>query len=184
MLTAFYPQIDGQIEKVNQKLEQYLKMFINHRQEQQQKQLGTAKFAYNNKVYSSARILPFKANYGQDPRMGFEGRKKRKYEGAKRFVTKIKKIQEEVKVVLKKVQEKIKKYANRKRAEVNEYKVGDLVMLSTKNLKYQIVRKRTKKLIKRFIGPYKVKKIVLSNTVKLELPSTVRIYPVVNVSRI
>jgi len=57
-------------------------------------------------------------------------------------------------------------------------------MLSTKNLKYQIVRRRTKKLIKRFIGPYKVKKIVLSNTVKLELPSTVRIYPVVNVSRI
>jgi len=54
-------------------------------------------------VYSSARILPFKANYGQDPRMGFEGRKKRKYEEAKRFVTKIKKIQEEVKVVLKKV---------------------------------------------------------------------------------
>jgi len=33
----------------------------------------------------------------------------------------------------------MKKYADRKKAEVNEYKVGDLVMLSTKNLKYQIV---------------------------------------------
>jgi len=29
--------------------------------------------------------LPFKANYGQDPRMGFKVRKKRKYEGAKKF---------------------------------------------------------------------------------------------------
>ena len=78
----------------------------------------------------------------------------------------------------------MKKYTNRKRAEVDKYKIGDLVMLSTKDLKYQIVRKRTEKLTERFVGPYKVKKIVLSNAVELELPSTVRIYPVVNVNRI
>jgi len=57
-------------------------------------------------------------------------------------------------------------------------------MLSTKDLKYQIVRKRTEKLIERFISPYKIKKIVLSNTVELELPSIVKIHLVVNVSRI
>jgi len=88
-----------------------------------------------------------------------------------------------VKAVLGKMQEDMKKYANRRRSEVDEYKVEDLVMLSTKNLKYQIVEKRTEKLIERFVGPYKVQKI-LSNVVKLELPSTVKIYPVVNVSRI
>ena len=78
----------------------------------------------------------------------------------------------------------MKKYTDRKRAEVNEYKVGDLVMLSTKNLKYQMVGRRTEKLTERFIGPYKIKKIILSNTVELELPSTIKIHPVVNVSRI
>jgi len=57
-------------------------------------------------------------------------------------------------------------------------------MLSTKDLKYQIVRRRTKKLTERFIGPYKVKKIVSSNTVELELPNTIKIHLVVNVSRI
>ena len=46
--TAFYPQTDEQTEKINQELEQYLRMFINHRQEQWPEQLGTAKFAYNN----------------------------------------------------------------------------------------------------------------------------------------
>jgi len=80
----------------------------------------------------------FKANYEQDPRMGFEGRKKGKYMGAKKFVEKIKEIQEEAKAVLKKAQKDMRKYANRKRSNIDKYKVGDLVMLSTKDLKYQI----------------------------------------------
>jgi len=78
----------------------------------------------------------------------------------------------------------MKKYADRKRAEVDDYKVENLVMLSTKDLKYQMVERRTEKLMERFIGPYKIKKIVSSNTVELELPSTIKIHPVVNVSRI
>jgi len=78
----------------------------------------------------------------------------------------------------------MKKYTDRKRAEVNEYKVGDLVMLSTKDLKYQMARRRTEKLMKRFVDPYRIEKIVLSNTVELELPSTVKIHLVVNISRI
>jgi len=82
------------------------------------------------------------------------------------------------------VQEEIKKYIDRKRAEVNDYKVGDLVMLSTKDLKYQMVGRRTEKLTERFVRPYKIKKIVLLNAVELELPSTVKIHPVVNISRI
>ena len=135
-------------------------------------------------MHLSTQTTPFKANYGQDPRMGFEGRKKRKYKGAKKFIEKMKEIQKEVRVALGKAQEKIKKYANRKRGEVDDYKVGDLVMLSTKDLKYQMVGRRTEKLMKRFVGPYKVKKIVSSNAVELELSNTIKIHLVVNVSRI
>ena len=47
-----------------------------------------------------------------------------------------------------------------------------------------MIGKRTKKLIERFVGPYKIKKIVLSNIVELELPNIVKIHLVVNVSRI
>ena len=143
-----------------------------------------AEFAYNNKAHSSTKISPFKANYRQDPRMGFEVRRKGKYEGAEKFVTKMKEIQEEAKAALGKVQEEMKKYADRKRGEVDKYKVGDLVMLSTKDLKYQMVGRRTGKLTERFIGPYRIKKIISSNAVELELPSTIRIHSVVNVSRI
>jgi len=182
--TVFHSQTNGQIERVNQELEQYLRMFIDHRQEQWPDWLGTAEFTYNNKAHSSTKMLSFKANYRQDPRMGFEMRKKGKYKGAEKFVTKMKEIQEEAKAVLGKAQEEIKKYTNRKRGEANEYKVGDLVMLSTKDLKYQMTSRRTEKLTERFVSPYKVKKIISANAVKLELPSTIRIHLVVNVSRI
>jgi len=182
--TVFHPQTDGQTERVNQELEQYLRMFIDHRQEQWPDWLETVEFTYNNKVHSSTKMSPFKANYGQDPRMGFEMRRKGKYKGAEKFVVKMKEVQEEAKVALEKVQEEMKKYADRKRAEVDKYKVGDLVMLSTKDLKYQMVGRRTEKLMERFVGPYKIKKIISSNAVELELPSTIKIHLVVNVSRI
>ena len=89
-----------------------------------------AEFAYNNKVYSSTKTSPFKANYGQDPRMGFEVRKKRKYKGAEKFVVKMKEIQEEAKAALGKVQKEIKKYADRKRAEVNVLLLTGEVLLT------------------------------------------------------
>jgi len=182
--TVFYPQTDRQTERVNQELEQYLRMFIDHRQEQWPEWLGTAEFIYNNKAHSSTRMLPFKANYRQDPRIGFEGGKKGKYAGAEKFIEKMKEIQEEAKAALGKAQADMKKYADKKRSDIEKYKVGDLVMLSTKDLKYQMVGRRMEKLTERFVGPYKVKKIVSSNAVELELPSTVKIHLVINVSRI
>ena len=95
--TAYHPQTDGQTERVNQELEQYLRVFIDHRQEQWPDWLGMVEFAYNNKIHIATKILLFKANYGQDPRMGFEGRRKGKYEVVGKFVERIKKIQKEAK---------------------------------------------------------------------------------------
>jgi len=83
----------------------------------------------------TTKILPFKANYGQDPRMGFEGRRKGKYKAAGKFVEKIKRIQKEARTVLGKVQKEMKKFTDKKQREGEEYRVGDLVLLSTKDLK-------------------------------------------------
>jgi len=182
--TAYHPQTDGQTERINQELEQYLRVFIDHRQEQWPDWLGTAEFVYNNKIHTATKISPFKANYGQDPRIGFEGRRKGKYKVAGKFVERMKKIQEEAKAVLEKAQEKIKKSVNRKREEGEEYRVEDLVLLSTKDLKWQMKGRRLEKLIESFVGPSKVKGIVSSNTIELELPKSIKIHPVVNVSRV
>jgi len=78
----------------------------------------------------------------------------------------------------------MKKFTNRKLEEGEEYRVGDLVLLSTKDLKWQIKGRRSGKLIEHFVGPYKVKRIVSSNMIELELPKSIKIHPVVNVSRV
>ena len=139
---------------------------------------------YNNKIHMVTKILPFKANYGQDPRMGFEGRRRGKYKVAEKFVERMKRIQEKAKVILEKAQKEMKKFANRKRREEEEYRVGDLVLLSTKNLKWQIKERRSEKLTEHFVGPYKIKGIVSSNAIELELPKSIKIYSVVNISRV
>jgi len=78
----------------------------------------------------------------------------------------------------------MKKFANRRRKKKEEYRVGDLVLLSMKDLKWQMKGERSEKLTERFVGPYKVKGIISSNAIELELPKSVRIHSVVNISRV
>jgi len=51
--TAYHPQTNGQTERVNQELEQYLHFFVNERQDDWDEWLPMAEFAYNNHVHSS-----------------------------------------------------------------------------------------------------------------------------------
>jgi len=135
-------------------------------------------------MYSGTKVSPFKANNGRNPRMGFKLRKKGRFEGAEKFAKKMKEVQGEAKAALAKAQEEMRQYADRKRGEAVEYKVGDLVLLSTRDLKWQMVGQSSEKLVEWFVGPYKIKVIISSNVVELVLPATVRIHLVVNVSRI
>ena len=73
---------------------------------------------------------------------------------------------------------------DRERGEVEKYRVYNLVLLSTKNLKYQMARRHIEKFMECFVGPYKVKAIISSNAIELKLPSTIKIHPVVDVSQI
>ena len=103
---------------------------------------------------------------------------------AGKFVERIKKIQKKAKVALEKAQEEMRKFIDKKQREGEEYRVGDLVLLSMKDLKWQMKGRRSKKLTKYFVRPYKVKGIVSSNAIELKLPKSIKIHPVVNVSRV
>ena len=120
LLTAFHPQTDGQTERMNQELEQYLQFFIEHRQKDWPEWLAMAEFAVNNKVHTATKVSPFMANYGREMRMGGDIRKKGKVENATEFVERMKKVHKEVEAALRKTQEEMKRYADRGRKETEK----------------------------------------------------------------
>jgi len=107
--TAYHPETDGQTERTNQELEQYLRMYVNHRQNNWAKWLATAEFAFNNKVHTATKTSSFQVNYRREPRMGFDIRKKGRNEKAEEFVREMKERHEEARAVLVKSQEEMKR---------------------------------------------------------------------------
>jgi len=99
--------------------------------------LALAEFAVNNKVHTAMKVSPFMANYKRELRMGDDIRKRGKVEKAIEFVKRIKKVHEEAGAALKKAQEDMKRQANRERKETEDWKKGDKILLSTKDLVFK-----------------------------------------------
>ena len=68
----------------------------------------SAEFVVNNKIYMATKILPFRAKYGRELRIGGDIRRTGKVEKAMEFVERMKQVQEEARAVLKKAQEDMK----------------------------------------------------------------------------
>ena len=153
---------------------------MDYRQKDWPEWLTSAEFVVNNKVHMATKVSPFIANYRKELRMGGDIRKKEKVEKVIEFIEKLKKVQEKAEAVLKRMQKEIKKYTDRNRKETEEWKKGDRIILSTKDLVFK--ERLVCKLVERYVGLYKIEEVVLLNTMKLWLLNSMRIHPVVNVS--
>ncbi|UTT90908.1 hypothetical protein NDA17_002493 [Ustilago hordei] len=152
--TAYHPQTDGQTERVNQVIEQYLRMYCNYEQNDWADLLDTAAFVYNNTVHNSIGVSPFFACYGWNPKahpdipqqlgVNDPGRFEYLMDGKERC----KYLQEQI----REAQRRSVNQYNRKHKDI-EFKVGDMVYINRRNWK---TRRPTPKLDTRFAGPYPV----------------------------
>ena len=124
---------------------------MDHRQKDWLEWLASAEFAVNNKVHIVTKVLPFITNYGRELRVGGDIRKKEKVDRAMEFVKRMKRVHEKAGTALKKVQEDMKRQADQGRKETEDWKRGDRVMLSTKNLVFK--ERPARKLVNRYMGP-------------------------------
>ena len=124
---------------MNQKLEQYLQFFVDHRQKNWLEWLVSAEFVINNKTHTATKVLPFMVNYEKEVRMGGDIRKKGNVESATEFIERMKKVHKEAEAALKKTQEEMKRYVDKSRKEMEKWKRGDKVLLSTKDLVIMIL---------------------------------------------
>ena len=92
---AYHPQTDGQTERVNQEVEQFLCLFVNQRQDNWYDWLSIAKFAYNNQVHALTQTSPFMLDVGQNPHLGFEPFRESQLESLDNFASRMAQVMEE-----------------------------------------------------------------------------------------
>jgi len=154
--TAYHPQADGQTERVNQELEQYLRLFIGERQDDWADLLPMAEFQYNNHVHSSTQQTPFFLDSGHHPQMGFEPQQTSQLESVNEFMDRMKLVLEEAKAAPTKTKDDMARYYNQKLLLAPTYKPGDLVYLDASDISTTCPSRR--KLSHRRLGPFPVER--------------------------
>ncbi|MBW0518925.1 hypothetical protein O181_058640 [Austropuccinia psidii MF-1] len=176
--TAFHPETDGQTERVNQILEQYLCMYVSYHQDDWNTWLSLAEFAYNNAEHSSTKQSPFLTIYGRNP--NFDSVHISQDTPSGRLSTNLQSVQKVVKEESESVIKRFRKYVDRNRAIPPDFQPGDKVLLASKNIK---TTRPTKKFSERWLGPFEVLKKIGSHAYHLKLPQQCKsVHPVFHVS--
>jgi hypothetical protein len=176
---AFHPETDGQTERTNQTLEQYLRCTMNYQQDDWLDLLSQAEFAYNNTTHASTGISPFFANYGFHPRFSLEIPGDSVNPSAKERATRLGQVQQNLMAKLKLTHEWQKKQTNRRRKDHPNFKVGNKVWLLRKNI---ATTRPCAKLDYKRLKPFKIAKLVGLMACQLELPPQFKIHNVFHVS--
>jgi hypothetical protein len=180
MSTAYHPQTDGQTERLNQTLEQYLRCYVNYRQNNWVELLPIAQYAYNSAVTESTKMSPYMANYGFEPQVFYEPMPAKQMNQTAKFrITQMKEIQRQLTQDLRFVGIRAAKYYDSNRSAAPTLKEGDKVYLLRKNIK---TKRPSAKLDHVKIGPYIIKKKIGRLSYELDLPEGTKIHPVFHVS--
>lgn len=180
MSTAYHPQTDGQTERLNQTLEQYLRFYVNYQQNNWVELLPVAQLAYNGTATSTTGISPFYANYGYNPTVALEAKNlERLAQRATVQVDKLKNLHRELSRDIEFLAQRAASYCNSKRLESPRLKEGDKVYLLRRNIK---TTRPSDKLDHKKFGPFKIKRNIKNVSFELCLPPTMKIHPVFHVS--
>jgi transposase InsO family protein len=171
--TAYHPQTDGQTERMNQELEEYLRIYVNQKQNNWVEWLPIAQFCHNDRKHSATGYSPFQVNNGRHPYKGPGGGYETTNEGAEKYVEKIHKIWEEVQGNLNAANEWMKRQYNKRRNPSRQYQKGDQVYLDAANIK---TTRSSKKLDAKYYGPFEVVESVGKSAYQLRLPQGWKIH--------
>jgi hypothetical protein len=166
--TAYHPESDGQTERTNRILEDVLRHFVAPNQQDWSRFLKQAQFAINNSWQEAVRYTPYYLNHGRHPKMpsmhGMHSGPSR-VPAAKVLVQGMQDAILKAKQHLRAAQDRMQTYVNQKRRDT-VYKEGDMVMLSTVNLR---TKEGARKLMLKWVGPLEVREMVGKVAVRLHL---------------
>jgi hypothetical protein len=187
MSTSFRPQTNGQTERVNLVIQQFLRNYVAPDQQDWVDHLELAKFCYNNSAHSVTGSTPFQMVTGKSPIVPMtwvaQGHTPSDANEEVPMVTQLDeerwRLWELAKTNLEKAHKRYKDFADKSRREL-KFQVGDEVWLNIKN--FWLPEGLSHKFLGPYAGPFKVLEKKLSDTYKLELLENLRVHPTFHVS--
>jgi len=186
MTTAYSAAGNGQVENAQRTVVTALRPLVNFEQDDWDNQLERAETAMNMAKHTSTGVSPFEVVLGYAPRFPLDQAINdllpATNPAAANFIEQRQEIWRKVKAASEAAQERQKRYADQSR-HAEQYAVGDEVLLSTSHLKL-VGTDRSPKLSAKWIGPFAIKAVINPNAYEIELPSSLHIHPVVNITRL
>ena len=181
--SAYHPQTQGVVERMNAVVSQTLRCLIHQMNEMKQWEilLPTVELVINSLPNSSTGFSPFYLNYGYEPVVPIQLLKGDEIARTESVAAFTQRVASDWKLARENLERSVQlqaKYYDKKHRDVS-YKAGDLVLLSTRNLRLKGV---PAKLQKRFVGPFKIIEKIGQQAYRLSLPDDWKIHPVFHVS--
>uniref|UniRef100_A0A670I7Y0 Gypsy retrotransposon integrase-like protein 1 n=1 Tax=Podarcis muralis TaxID=64176 RepID=A0A670I7Y0_PODMU len=176
LASARHPQTNGQAERVNAIMQQYLRCYANQQPSTWVDYLPLAEFAYNNTKHASTGVTPFFANNGRHPRTfpGLETTGEGEPQGAEHLAAELQEVHEQLRRNLELAKHAYKVQADRHRRVGEDIQVGDWVWLAAQAVPARTLAK--KKLGHKQLGPYQVEAQINPVAFRLTLPEGSRMH--------
>ena len=172
---AFHPQTDGQTERINAAMGEYLRAYVNHQQDDWIPLLAVAEFVGYNQVSASTGVSPFYATASRHPRVDFELdiRVDSPEEAQAQWAAaRLADIHDFLRARLLFSQAKQADGADARRLPAPLFHPGDYVFLDTQNMR---TVRPCRILDDKNAGPFRVLRPVSPRAYELELPATMEL---------
>ena len=180
--SGYHPEADGQTERVNQTLEQYLRHYVSYQQDNWATLLPLAEFAYNNSPSETTGVSPFFANKGYHPNLSFYPERDLASSAARDFAVDLNDLHEFLKENIADAQKRYQTYADKRRTPPPDLQIGAQVFVHTKSFR---TTRPSRKLAECNLGPYMIIAKVGPQSYTLRLPDSLRsVHPVFHVSQL
>ena len=180
--SGYHPEGDGQTERTNQTLEQYLRIYCNYQQDNWSELLALAEFAYNNAPSATTGISPFFANKGYHPNITVHPEHDLSSARARDFVVNLDDLHQELRFQIAEAQKRYQDPTDARRTPAPDFKVGDKVFVKAAHFR---TTRPSKKLSEKNLGPFDIIAKVGHSSFTLRLPDQLRaVHPVFHVSQL
>ena len=179
--SGYHPSADGQTERMNQTLAQYIRMYCAYQQDDWHELLPLTEFALNNALNASTGVTPFFGNKGYHPSITFTDLAVPE-PSARDYVYNINSVHEYLRQQITYATERYKEFADRKREPDPVFEVGDEVFITAE---FIATTRPTEKFSETHFGPYEVIEKPSAASYTIRLPKALsRIHPVFHVSQL